>query len=288
MDLLAIACFGGTMKACDDLYTQAPAGSAYETYGDTCAGRQPAATGRFCTAVFTDTVVQQTATTTAPSTTAAVIVGDPLFPIAEGANGPAVAVIQQKLGITVDCDFGGQTAQAVRDWQTERGDIAVTGQIGPEDWHLLDVPIVWGDDANEDGAIAPSEIDIDCADPVFPPEPVFHEDWPTTDTGLAAQMCALTDQVGDDPIAYYDAADDTITITGADGDDFGAAGDAVFDTMICVLGWVSPPQHVISQLSSTRALDGMQTATWDGVFGEVSALWTYHPDQGLNLTVFTL
>jgi peptidoglycan hydrolase-like protein with peptidoglycan-binding domain len=78
-------------------------------------------------------------------------------------------VIQQKLGLTVDCDFGGQTAQAVRDWQTERGDIAVTGQVGPEDWALLDIPIMWGNDANEDGAIAPSEVAIDCAEPVFAP-----------------------------------------------------------------------------------------------------------------------
>jgi hypothetical protein len=231
----------------------------------------------------TTTTANGTPTTVAPST-----VADPMFPIAEGANSPAVAVIQQKLGITVDCDFGGQTAQSVRDWQTQRGDIAVTGEIGPQDWDLLDVPIVWGDDANEDGAIAPSEVDIDCADPNFPPEPVMHADWPMTDTGFAAQMCALTDQGGDDPTAYYTPADDTITVSGADVEDFGAAGDTVFDTMICVLGWVSPPQHVIAQLSSTRALDGMQTATWDGLFGQVSALWTFHPDQGMNLTVFTV
>ena len=66
MDLLASACFNGTMQACDDLYVQSPDGSAYQTYGDTCAGRQPAGTGRYCTTVFTDAVVQQPATTTTP------------------------------------------------------------------------------------------------------------------------------------------------------------------------------------------------------------------------------
>ena len=71
MDLLANACFNGTMQACDDLYAQSPAGSAYETFGDTCAGRQPAATGQFCSDVFTDTVVQQTSPTTTPPTTVA-------------------------------------------------------------------------------------------------------------------------------------------------------------------------------------------------------------------------
>jgi hypothetical protein len=55
MDVLATTCFNGTMQACDDLYSRSPAGSAYETFGDTCAGRQPAATGRHCTDVFTDT-----------------------------------------------------------------------------------------------------------------------------------------------------------------------------------------------------------------------------------------
>jgi hypothetical protein len=66
MDVLANACFNGTMQACDDLYAQAPDGSAYLTFGDTCAGRQPAGTDRYCTRVFTDTAVQQTATTTTP------------------------------------------------------------------------------------------------------------------------------------------------------------------------------------------------------------------------------
>ncbi len=71
MDLLANACFNGTMQACDDLYAQSPASSPYETYGDTCAGRQPAGTNRFCTAVFTDNVVQPTPTSTTPPTTVA-------------------------------------------------------------------------------------------------------------------------------------------------------------------------------------------------------------------------
>jgi hypothetical protein len=69
MDLLANACFNGTMQACDDLYAQSPTSSAYETFGDTCAGRQPAGTGRFCSDVFTDSVVQPTPTSTTPPTT---------------------------------------------------------------------------------------------------------------------------------------------------------------------------------------------------------------------------
>ena len=73
MDLLAAACFNGTMQACDDLYDESPLASAYETFADTCAGRQPAGTGRYCTDVFTDTVVQQTSPTIAPPPTTSVL-----------------------------------------------------------------------------------------------------------------------------------------------------------------------------------------------------------------------
>lgn len=39
------------------------------------------------------------------------------------------------------------------------------------------------------------------------------------------------------------------------------------------------PESVINKMSSTRALDGMQTYTGNGI--EVS--WTYHPDRGLEI-----
>lgn len=38
---------------------------------------------------------------------------------------------------------------------------------------------------------------------------------------------------------------------------------------------------VISRMSATRALDGMQDGQWEGI----SASWTYHPDDGLNITL---
>ncbi len=51
LDALAESCYVGDMEACDTLYADAESGSAYENYGDTCAGRQPANTGSFCTAL---------------------------------------------------------------------------------------------------------------------------------------------------------------------------------------------------------------------------------------------
>jgi hypothetical protein len=51
MDELAEGCFDGDMQACDDLFLRSPSGSAYEDYGDTCAGRQ-ALGGGFCSLTF--------------------------------------------------------------------------------------------------------------------------------------------------------------------------------------------------------------------------------------------
>ena len=51
LDALAQSCYAGDMAACDELYGSADAGSAYQVYGDTCAGRQPENTGRYCTAL---------------------------------------------------------------------------------------------------------------------------------------------------------------------------------------------------------------------------------------------
>lgn len=51
-DALANLCFAGDMAGCDSLYERSEVGSAYETYGDTCAGRKPAGTGQYCLDMF--------------------------------------------------------------------------------------------------------------------------------------------------------------------------------------------------------------------------------------------
>ena len=38
-----------------------------------------------------------------------------------------------------------------------------------------------------------------------------------------------------------------------------------------------------NHIESTRALDGTQ----EDSFGDYQARWTYHPDNGMNLTVWT-
>ncbi len=54
LDELAQGCYDGDMQACDDLYAQSEADSAYELYGGTCAGRQDVSESDtvFCTDAF--------------------------------------------------------------------------------------------------------------------------------------------------------------------------------------------------------------------------------------------
>ena len=47
----------------------------------------------------------------------------------------------------------------------------------------------------------------------------------------------------------------------------------------CVLTALSVPDSVVSQMDATRAMDGMQKASWD----KISATWTYHPDDGFRM-----
>ncbi|MGH9271890.1 MAG: hypothetical protein ACRDZ2_11510, partial [Ilumatobacteraceae bacterium] len=49
---LAQNCYDGDMAACDDLYFESADNPAYESYGDSCAGRQPENTGITCVNAF--------------------------------------------------------------------------------------------------------------------------------------------------------------------------------------------------------------------------------------------
>ncbi len=51
---LAQNCYDGDMGACDDLFFDAEEDSTYESYGDSCAGRQPENTGITCVNAFPD------------------------------------------------------------------------------------------------------------------------------------------------------------------------------------------------------------------------------------------
>lgn len=48
----------------------------------------------------------------------------------------------------------------------------------------------------------------------------------------------------------------------------------------CVARVLKMPDFVKTNVGNTRALDGMQRTTW----GKITAYWTYHPDDGLNIS----
>jgi hypothetical protein len=76
------------------------------------------------------------------------------------------------------------------------------------------------------------------------------------------------------------ADDDHTLVVDMAGDDPGT-GTETFDGVLCVLDELDAPQSLVSRMESTRALDGMQSATWSSY--EVT--WTYHPDDGLDLII---
>jgi hypothetical protein len=76
------------------------------------------------------------------------------------------------------------------------------------------------------------------------------------------------------------ADDDHTLVVDMMGEEPGT-GTATIDDTLCVLDELEAPQAVISQMESTRALDGMQSTTWS----TYTATWTYHPDDGLDLII---
>ena len=60
---------------------------------------------------------------------------------------------------------------------------------------------------------------------------------------------------------------------------FGGPSIAKESDFTCALQKMSTPSYVINQINTTRALDGRVSASW----GKISATWTYHPDNGLNI-----
>lgn len=80
---------------------------------------------------------------------------------------------------------------------------------------------------------------------------------------------------------YIEVLDDgeALSIDGAGDDGVGAS----IDEIACILAAIDVPDAVVSRMDGTRALDGMQDASW----GDLSASWTYHPDDGLDVIVET-
>lgn len=65
----------------------------------------------------------------------------------------------------------------------------------------------------------------------------------------------------------------TLTISNSDSGDH--------EILTCICNAVDMPNSVRQKINNTRALDGTLTDTWD----DVTATWTYHPDDGINMVL---
>lgn len=77
---------------------------------------------------------------------------------------------------------------------------------------------------------------------------------------------------------------DSITIDGSGFDSYSHIVQGVLPIIMldCVLAETEAPQQVLDHVHATRALDGQQTDQWGGY----EARWSYHPDDGVNFTVW--
>ena len=57
---------------------------------------------------------------------------------------------------------------------------------------------------------------------------------------------------------------------------------ATLEDIVCILFELDTPDRVVTKISSTRALDGTLTDTWDGLKAE----WSYHPNSGLSMVIY--
>lgn len=88
---------------------------------------------------------------------------------------------------------------------------------------------------------------------------------------IAAEVCGVSSVISDGGYTM------TLSRVAAEDD----PGPVSYTEYECVLDELGTPQSVRSHMGQTRALDGMQTNQWD----DFEALWTYHPDNGVNITI---
>lgn len=93
------------------------------------------------------------------------------------------------------------------------------------------------------------------------------------DSGTPLQSAANTCDAG----VVADAGETLLLDTEGDED---LSGDSMED-LVCILVALETPTAVSDHMSSTRALDGMQTNSW----GDFEARWNYHPNSGMGLTI---
>lgn len=98
-----------------------------------------------------------------------------------------------------------------------------------------------------------------------------------TSTTAKAPLLVATSTCSSTPDAVLSEDGKSVTLDTQGEDDI--EGEDVADVQ-CFLRGLGAPDYVAQHISTTRALDGQQTDEWD----DIEARWTYHPDNGLQIT----
>lgn len=72
-----------------------------------------------------------------------------------------------------------------------------------------------------------------------------------------------------------------VQVDGRGEDDSQSEQTGAMLTAICLLEELDSPDSLIARMETTRALDGIQNATYDGYLYS----WSYHPSSGMNLLI---
>ena len=92
---------------------------------------------------------------------------------------------------------------------------------------------------------------------------------PTTVLEEAARACALSARPQD--------LGHTLTLDNVGAKEYPGPDD--YDDARCLFNELHIPSYVVDHIGQTRALDGTQTDSWEGM----NARWNYHPDNGMNI-----
>jgi hypothetical protein len=79
----------------------------------------------------------------------------------------------------------------------------------------------------------------------------------------------------------YITVEDSGTSIIVDGPPDDTNTNTFYPDLAALLTALDVPAYVVDQIDSTSSLQGLREATWNGI----EASWSYHPDNGLDLTL---
>jgi hypothetical protein len=103
---------------------------------------------------------------------------------------------------------------------------------------------------------------------------VMSVDFSESPFAVAVENCGISE--GSSAVIGDDGASLDLNHQGADE----SSGISI-NALVCVLSELEAPDSVVAEMNQTRALDGRQSAEWDGIH----ASWGYHPDSGLDVVL---